>query len=419
MSEGVAWKKPAFNKVSDWLKTIGCGLCIGAADIVPGISGGTVAFIIGIYEDLLKSIATLNGKAFSLLIRAQFKAFFDHVSWKFLLAVIFGIVCSFITLAKFFTFLLNHEVYRSYLYSGFLGLILGSVFYCSKQISTWRVQHFAALFLASMIAFFLSGTDLIPQNHEPLYDVPLAQTVLTEKDKASLFTKPSLNFDQESKTLLAVPKSYLAGMVSKKFLLKDSLVYSRADNMSVKASDVISTVKTSYIDLWVVVCGAMAISAMLLPGISGSYLLTVLGMYGFILGSLVDFIEGIKNFTFDIDAFRVVFSMVLGIAIGAIAFSRAVMYLLNRFHDLALAALVGFMVGALRAVWPFWSYEYELQPLRLTDGPMIQVAEPFLPNSLSVEFVIALSFLAVGFATVLFIENFASKKQHKLEELKQ
>lgn len=410
MDKGGEWKKPVFTKASEWFKTIGCGLCVGAADIVPGISGGTVAFIIGIYEDLLKSIASFNAVALTHLIKGRFKAFFTQLSWHFLLAFLLGVGISFVTLAKVFTLLLNHEVYRIYLYAGFLGLVLGSVAFCARQLANFRFSHFISLALAACVAFFLSGTDLIPKKNEPLYDVPIQLHSLPAQASAKIKSKTILNYDPISQELLNVPQSYLSGMLAKKFLPKGAWVYSHETRRTVKIEDIVGATKTSYIDLWVVLCGAIAISAMLLPGISGSYLLTILGMYGVILGALVDWVEGLKMLSFDFNAFRTVLSMVVGIGIGALLFSRVVSYLLAKYHDLTLAALVGFMIGALRAVWPFWSYEYALSPLRLNDGPIIQAISPIIPNVASPQFLIACAFLGLGFFLVLAVESFAKSR---------
>lgn len=404
------WQKPVFVRFSQWAKIFGCGMCMGAADIVPGISGGTVAFIIGIYEDLLNSIKTFNIDALKLLFRGKFSAFFQQISWQFLLALVLGVTASFITLAKFFTYLLSHEVYRSYLYSGFLGLVLGSVVFCTRQLSVWRLRYLFPFVFCAIIAYQLSGTDLIPKSNEALYDIPFRQEVLTNQARGKFEEHAALNFDQATNRITGIPKSALLGMVSKKYLSKSDLIYSHEANTEVAVGDVIGSATAKLIDPWVVVCGMIAISAMLLPGISGSYLLTVLGMYGPILGALVDLIDGLGHLMFDVGAFRTVFSMLIGIAIGATLFSRVVLFLLSRFPNATLAALIGFMVGALRAVWPFWSYQYQFMPLRLSDGPALEGIEPILPNFASAEFFTALVCMVLGFGYVLFIEAIASKK---------
>src|ERR1700730_10912033 len=105
------------------------------------------------YKDLLGSIATFNKNAFSQLLRGKIGLFFREVCWKFLLATLLGVVFSFVVLAKFVTFLLNHEIYRSYLYSLFLGLVLGSALFCSKKLNSFRFKHFLSFSIAATVAF--------------------------------------------------------------------------------------------------------------------------------------------------------------------------------------------------------------------------------------------------------------------------
>ena len=406
-----SWKNPLLTKFSDWAKIFGCGICMGAADIVPGISGGTVAFIIGIYEDLLNSISTFDTVACKLLFTGQIRALFKKISWRFLLALLLGVAFSFVTLAKYFTFLLNHELYRTYLYSAFMGLVIGSLFFCYKQLSAWSVKSFCSFFLGALIAYSLSGADLMQKNHEVLYDVPVRHELFAHDTRVQLHEKKPVNYDMASHTLKGVPASQLSGMVAKGFLSEESVIECHGQKMVL--SSVWHHATPPLVDFFVMGCGVMAICAMLLPGISGSYLLTVLGMYGTILGALVDWLHGLQHATFDWNAFRILFSMVCGIVIGATLFSRVVSYLLAQFREMTLAALVGFMVGALRAVWPFWSYQYELLPLRLDSGPILQVVQPVMPPVASVELLIAALFLVVGIGTVIAVETIAGVSNAK------
>jgi putative membrane protein len=282
------------------LRTFFAGLCVGAADIVPGISGGTVAFIIGVYEELLASIASISLKN----IRC--------IRWQFLMAFIGGVAFSFITLAKGFQYCLQHETLRPLLYSGFMGLVVGSVIFCARLLPAFSLKTVFCIVVGAVSAHFLSGTELTPQG---------------EGLNQNLF--------------------------------------------------------------WVFICGMMAISAMLLPGISGSYILNIVGMYGPILGALVSFVEG------NMAAFPVVASMVLGISFGALVFSHVVRYLLKHYRNIMLAILVGFMVGAMRSVWPFWS---------------VTPHEPILPDFASGLFAGSCAFFALGITAVFVIEYVAKTK---------
>src|SRR5262249_21379145 len=148
----------------------------------------------------------------------------------------------------------------------------------------------------------------------------------------------------------------------------------------------------------------LAICAMLLPGISGSYLLTILGAYPIVIGALADFTLGLKHWTFDSEAFLILASIAIGIVIGAIVFSRAVSWLLRNHHDIAIAFLSGCMVGALRTVWPFYSYSYVLHPLRLDKGPLLQPEYAYFPDLTSSLFIKAFLLAVAGAAVVFSIE---------------
>jgi len=388
------------------LKNLACGLLVGAADIVPGISGGTVAFIIGIYEELLASIATINLRALKKLIKLDCQGFFAQVAWKFLLCFVLGVSISFLTLAKGFHYLLNNETLRPLLYSAFMGLVVGSTYYCAKLMRDFSFRSLLLLLLGAVLAFTLSGTEIHPKQSQNTYDVPLSVKVAS--------SKPLTNYNAEKGLLLQVPESHLQVLVSKNELREEALITNCKTGKSLPVKAAMGESDACFLDLWVIICGMLAISAMLLPGISGSYLLNVLGMYGIILGALVDWVEGLKMGSFDFEAFRIVASMCLGIVLGACLFARVINYLFRRFPEATLALLVGFMIGAVRSVWPFWTSSYQLSALHLTSGPLLQVVDPILPEVGSlVFFYSSLSFI-VGFSVVLLVEQIAQKKKSRL-----
>jgi putative membrane protein len=407
------WKKPVFHSVRDWLKVYFSGMCMGATDIVPGISGGAVAFILGIYQDFIRSIASFNGAAFRLLFRGEFRAFFSAVSWQFLVALFCGISTSIVILAKFFTFLLDHEVYRTWLYSVFCGLVLGATYFCFRKLSRFRLKEALLFVFGIVFAWNLSTGRLLPKSVEPLFDVPFHEEVVKVEAKGKLEGRRALNYDPLSHAIVGVPQSALGGMVSKNFLPKGSLIFSHENQEMISIDDAVLKGARNYLDFWVVACGAIAISCMLLPGISGSYMLTILGMYSILLGSLVDFLEALKVGSWDQAAFRIVLSMVIGILIGGLFFSRVVTFLLSRYRELTLATLLGGMIGALRVVWPFWSYQYTFIPLRLSDGPALEAVHPIFPDFFSRDFVVALFFFFLGFGYVCFIEFMAAKRRER------
>lgn len=386
---------------SDWLTIVFCGMCMGAADIVPGISGGTVAFIMGFYSRLLDSVKTFNVQALLALVQFRLRDFLAIIAWRFLLPLFCGVGLSFILLAKFFDFILNHDVYRVYFYSIFLGLIIASVYFCAKQISKWEPLHWCGLLMGAIIAVFLTGSSLKTLVEEPLYDVKIA---LSDSYAAA-------NYDTARQMLLNIPESVIVAMAAKGILHHDSLLYNHNTKrtISVRAFEA-SRPEVSVVNWWLVGCGSIAICAMLLPGISGSYLLSILGVYGIVIGALADLLEAAKTFAIDFDALQILGSMLLGIVAGGLLFSRFVSWLLANFRNLTIATLTGFMVGALRSVWPFWSSHYIINPLRMDKGLQLQVLEIQLPDLTSLEFVCAVLCMIAGFLLVIGVEYLASKR---------
>ncbi len=301
-----------------------CGMCMGACDLVPGISGGTIAFIMGFYSDLLTGIKSL-----------KFKNLGNNPSVKFLMLLLSGILLSFVILAPIFDKILNHEVYRSYLYSGFLGLILASIVLCFKQIDKWRLEYALALILGIVLSFILTSLDL----------------------KLEI---QSSEFDQ-------------------------------------------------YFNPWLIFCGAIAVCALLLPGISGSYLLAILGCYSVVIAALADFIEEAKSFTFDSVSFFILANLALGILFGALIFSRVVLFLLKQYHSLTTALMTGFMIGALPVIWPFWSYAYVVNALKPHKGLILNPVFPKMPE-LSLSLAISIALCSMGFFIVFLVESLAKQK---------
>lgn len=383
---------------SQWLLIFFSGICMGAADIVPGISGGTVAFILGIYPELIESLKSFNGEAFQLLAGFRFAEFFRSVQWKFLSALVGGAAVSFLTLAHAISFILSHEDYRVYLYSIFLGLILGSVWFCAKQLSCWKLTHLSGLLLGAVAAYALTGANIHQKSEEPLYNVSI------------VLGSPSQQVENYADgKLLNVTENMLSAMLSKGVIGADTMVASVDNAASGPAIEFINHSYTMGLDLWTVCCGAIAISAMLLPGISGSYLLTILGMYSLVIGALADFINGLRNGVFEGEAFFVLSSMMTGIIIGAIVFSRLVSWMFQYYRNGTIAVLTGFMLGALSTVWPFWSYTYYYLPLKLEIGPQLQPLAPIIPDLQSPLFFNALVFTLAGFLLVFTLELYAKK----------
>lgn len=243
------------------------GICMGAADVIPGVSGGTIAFMTGIYEELVGSINSINGTAVKLLFTGKFRQFWKHINGNFLFSLIAGILISILSLAKLMQYLLNYQPIQTWAF--FFGLIVASSIFILRGIKKWKVKDFIML----------------------VFGIVLGVVVCT--------LSPTETPD----------------------------------------------------GLWFIfLCGAIAICAMILPGISGSFILLVLGKYEYMMGTLADIISGTGNWL----DFVTVIVFVVGAATGIIAFSKFLHWLLQHYHRETLLVMAGFIIGSLVKVWP-WS----------------------------------------------------------------
>ncbi len=294
------------------------GIAMGAADVVPGVSGGTIAFITGIYERLINAIRSVNLDAIKYLLKFDFKAFWQQVDGTFLVVLLAGIGTSVVTFAKIIPHLLTH--YPEMLWSFFFGLILASVYVVSNELRSWNAGVALTGLLGVVIAYLI--TELSP---------------------------------------VATPETHW----------------------------------------FVFISGMIAICAMILPGISGSFLLIILGKYEFV-------ISAIKDFKLDIIA---VFG--LGCITGILAFSHVLNWLLKKYHDLAIALLTGFMIGALNKVWP-WKQTLEtyLDRHGKLKSLVTQNVFPWEYTAATGEeahLISCILLVIVGFGVVFLIDKFANK----------
>lgn len=377
-----------------------CGICMGAADLVPGISGGTIAFILGFYQPLLESLKSFNWEAFQLLFRGHVKAFAGQVGWRFLLTLIAGILTAFICLANLFHFILSHEVYRIYLYALFLGLILASFVFCMRQVRVWDWKIAFGIGLGVISAYFLTESTLTTAQEGPF---AIALEIHTD-------AVPLRNYDPEKQLLHGLSSQTLGVLLAQGLLVEDTPVYDRQHRLIGIAGEITTPSRVSFFNIWLMVCGALAVCALLLPGISGSYILTLLGVYPVVIEALVDFINSIGRASFNSDAFAVLASLGLGILLGALAFARGVSWLLKEYPNFSLAVLSGFMIGAIRSVWPFWSHDYIILPLKLQKGPQLAALDPFIPSLSSPLLWQAALCTVAGFILVFALEHLTAKK---------
>lgn len=365
----------------NWLRLPFCGLLMGCADVVPGISGGTMAFILGIYEELIDSIRSLNKKS----------------SIAFLIPLLLGMGTAIVVFAGLVHEILNNPDWRAWLYSGFLGLILASIVLLTKQMKGFRPLFFLPLLFGAAAAWILTGSlkenDTI-ERYQVHVSVPYAEG------------KEVVNY--QSGNLIDLSQLEVELLLRKGHIQSDTPIYKEVWTTSEQLQ---FKRKEPFFDFYAMGSGMVAISAMLLPGISGSYLLNVLGMYAPVLGAITDFSSSLKHGGFDPDAFWLLLSVGTGIGLGAALFSHIISWLLRHHHLFTLSLLTGFMIGALRSVWPFWELSWRVNPLRFDKGLELALVKPILPSVMTVEFLISMLFLIGGFALVFLIEFLANQRK--------
>lgn len=234
------------------------GMAMGAADAVPGVSGGTIAFISGIYEELITSISNFKLSLVKTLTKDGFSALWKEVNGNFLLALLTGIIISFVSFMRLAKFLI--EQHPILIWSFFFGLILVSIYFVGKQITKWNISTVLVLIIGAFAAYYITNLPSLAANSNPLY---------------------------------------------------------------------------------LLFAGAIAICAMILPGISGSFILVILGAYKTLSDALHDW-----------DVKRILF-FVIGAVIGLLSFSKILKWLFKNFHNTTLALLTGFIFGSLNKVWPW------------------------------------------------------------------
>src|SRR6056297_2014685 len=310
------------RKLTDYFVLILKGMGMGAADVVPGVSGGTIAFITEIYEELVNSIKSINLESVRKLFKGDVATFWRSINGNFLAAVFLGIMISIFSLAR----LLEHLLHQApiLVWSFFFGLIVASAIYIAGKVQRWKVNKIIALLVGAAIAY--SITILTP-----------AQT----------------------------PETWWFLFLS----------------------------------------GALAICAMILPGISGAFILLLLGKYQFV-------IEAVGNLNFTVLAI-----LALGALVGIISFSNVLSWFLRKYHDMTIAVLSGFMVGSLNKVWPwkqttqtFLDRHGEVQPL---------VQRNLLPADFAAQtgqepmLIQGLILAAAGFALIFVVEGLTRSRKRK------
>lgn len=303
----------------NYLSIVLKGIGMGTADVIPGVSGGTIAFITGIYEELLDSIKSIDLTAAKLLFTFRLKEFWKKINGNFLFALVAGIAAAAFTLAKAMTWLLDNHPLAVWAF--FFGLIAASTVIVARRVPKWTSPNILALALGGAAAYFL--TQVTP---------------------------------------------------------------------------------TSTPDTWwfIMLSGAIAICAMILPGISGAFILVLLGKYHYILSAVTEFNIGI------------ILLFLVGALAGILSFSRALSWLLHHHHNITIAALTGFMAGSLAKIWP-----WKTQTFQYTSDGSTVIEKNVTPGKFEIftgedpQLLTVIGLCVAGFAIIWAIEAISNRKQKK------
>lgn len=307
------------------------GACMGAADVIPGVSGGTIAFIMGIYDEFVGSIASINAEAMRMLFKGHFRDFWKHINGSFLLSLVIGIGISIVALAGLMQTLLTDFPIQTWAF--FFGLIVASSIFILRGISNWRLLDGGLLALG----------------------IILGVTVCT--------LSPTQTPD----------------------------------------------------GLWFIfLSGAIAICAMILPGISGSFILLILGKYQYIMGCISALVAG-ENIG---DNLLILCIFAIGAVVGILGFSKFLHWLLARWNKETLVVLAGFIIGSLVKVWPWSNTEAivrsQFPELAHIEAPIPTGVLEQYAGSVDMQVWSAVLFAVIGFCLVTGIElvgNIISKRK--------
>lgn len=291
------------------------GMGMGAANVIPGVSGGTIALITGIFERLINSIKSFNLTALKLFFTGKWKAFAEHVDLKFLLAVFVGIAVAILSVAKLFKFLFAN--YPVYIWAFFFGLILASIYYVGRTVNKWNLGSIVFFLVGTGIALFIAFGTPAQENHNFVY---------------------------------------------------------------------------------LILCGMAGTCSMILPGVSGSYVLLLMGNYEYVMIDAVDMLTTSPG-----ESVKILIPVVIGAVVGLIAFAHLLSWIFKRFHDQTVALLSGFILGSLPIIWP-WKTAITTV---LKDGTEKVSGYHWQWPAINGEFFIALAIIVLGAAIIILTENMA------------
>jgi putative membrane protein len=296
------------------------GMGMGAANVIPGVSGGTIALITGIFERIIHAIKSIDATAFKLLFKGKIKDLLKHVDFYFLLAVLSGMVISIVTLARVFKYVF--VAYPVYIWSFFFGLIVASIYFVGKTIHKWSLSVVITFIIGAAVAIWISFMNPASQNESFMY----------------LF-----------------------------------------------------------------ICGIVAVCSMILPGLSGSFVLILMGNYELVMIDAVT--EG---------NILVLAPVVLGGIIGIITLSHILSWIFRKYKDQTISILTGFILGSLSILWPWKNEIYRTDALGnivlKNNEKIVQGYQLIVPESINSEVIFAIVFAIVGILSIALIERFAQNK---------
>jgi putative membrane protein len=322
------------------------GIAMGAADAVPGVSGGTIALISGIYKELISSISNINLSLLKTLSKDGFSIFWKQLNGNFLLALLIGILTSFVSFMRLAKYLI--EQHPVLIWSFFFGLIIASIFFVGKQITKWNPASILALIIGAFIAYYITTLPSLASNNNPFF----------------LF-----------------------------------------------------------------IAGAIAICAMILPGISGSFILVILGAYKTLSDAIHDW------------DFKRIAIFGIGAVVGLLSFSRVLKWLFKHYNNITMAVLTGFIMGSLNKIWPWKKtitvlneaqgeaipfsdisdlgtlsvYQQQINNFESIKIITEESVSPFvyssINNQISSQLNIAIALIVAGFLTIFILEKIGSKNQ--------
>jgi putative membrane protein len=300
------------------------GFAMGAANVIPGVSGGTIAIITGVFEKLIHSLRLIDHIALGYLLRGRLRSFSARINFSFLFAIFSGALISVFTLARLLAWLFAN--FPEFVWAYFFGLILASVYFVGKTVEKWSMPVFSVFAAGALLAVWISSLSPASGNESVWY---------------------------------------------------------------------------------LVLCGAAAVCSMILPGLSGSFILILMGNYELVA------IEAVNEFRLDI-----LIPVFIGIVFGLLAFSHFLSWIFKNFRNLTLGSLTGFIAGSLIILWPWKHPVYRLDDLgnliiRPDGTPVIQNYQRFVPDTFASEVIIALLLMVAGYLSIWLIEKTASESSHQ------